>query len=71
MNPDTKVLSVINNYIRATAARAYFEFSQVYKDKIIELNLTGSIVVADHAEMFLEELIESCIHTINLANVPM
>ena len=59
MNPDTKIITIVNNYIRSTTARAYFEFSQVYKDKIIELNLTGSMVVPDNAEMFLEDLVES------------
>lgn len=44
MNPDAKMITIINNYLRGTTARAYYELSQIYKDKIVELNLTNSMI---------------------------
>ena len=44
MNPDTKMITIIQNYVRGTTARAYYELSSVFKDKIVELNLSNSII---------------------------
>ena len=58
MNPDLKMISIISNFIRGTAARAFLELSNVYKDKVVELNLTASIIVGDHAEFFMEDMVD-------------
>ena len=56
MNPDTQRITLTQNYINITAAKTFYELSQVYKEKIVELNLHTSIISPDHAESFVFDL---------------
>ena len=71
MNPDLKIITIKHNFIRATTARVYFELCKSYTSKIVELHLTSAIYVSDHCEMFLEDLTEGAMHTLDLSNIPL
>lgn len=71
MNPDMKIITIKHNFIRATTARVYYELSKAYSSKIVELHLMSAIFLSEHCEMFLEDLTEGAMNTLNLSNIPL
>ena len=53
MNPDVNIITIISNHIRLTSAATFSELWDANKDKIHELNLSGSVVMGEVTEYFV------------------
>ena len=70
MNPDLKRITIVNNFMRASASNTWAVLSEAFPDKIYELNISGSIHVGDHGDNFCRcDTKVTNLQTLNISNI--